>query len=165
MNYSVNISSSWSNTIEYYDIYLTSDTGFSVGPNQDETTKQGSCSYPIPLSHNSSELHWRHNECDGVSNHRRLNYLLKRLFRCRSNKTSKLHVSALCEGNSPVTGEFRAQRVSSSEKKFPFDDVIMEGLLAFGGPMGILSPRSPLKMLPPLYELMGLLQDASSAET
>ena len=32
-------------------------------------------------------LQWRHNERDGVSNHRRLDYLLNRLFRCTSKKT------------------------------------------------------------------------------
>ena len=42
----------------------------------------------------------------------------------RSKKTSKLPVTDLCEGNSPVTGEFSAQRVSNAEM-FPFDDVIM----------------------------------------
>ena len=30
-------------------------------------------------------------------------------------KTSKLHVTGLCEGNSPVTGEFPAQRASNTE--------------------------------------------------
>ena len=30
-------------------------------------------------------------------------------------KTSKLHVTGLCEGNSPVTGEFPAQRASNAE--------------------------------------------------
>ena len=48
-------------------------------------------------------LQWRHNEGDGVSNHRRLDCLLNRLFRCRSKKTSKLRVTGLCAGNSPVT--------------------------------------------------------------
>ena len=38
--------------------------------------------------------------------------------------TSKLRVTGLCEGNSPVTGEFPAQRASNAEM-FPFDDVIM----------------------------------------
>ena len=56
-----------------------------------------------------------HNECDGVSNHLRLCYLLNRLFRHRSKKTSKHHVTGLCEGNSPVTGEFPAQRASNTE--------------------------------------------------
>ena len=41
--------------------------------------------------------------------------LVYRLFRRRSKKTSKLCVTALCAGNSPVTGEFPAQRASSAE--------------------------------------------------
>ena len=60
-------------------------------------------------------LQWRHNKYDGVSHHRRLVCLLNRLFRCKSKKTSKLRVTDLCEGNSPVTGEFPAQRVSNAE--------------------------------------------------
>ena len=35
--------------------------------------------------------------------------------RHRSKKTSKLCVTGLCAGNSPVTGEFPAQRASSAE--------------------------------------------------
>ena len=63
----------------------------------------------------SASLRWRHNERDGVSNHRRQDGLLNRLFRRKSKKTSKLRVSGLCEGNPPVTGEFPAQRASSAE--------------------------------------------------
>ena len=63
----------------------------------------------------TNSLQWRHNEPDGVSNHRRLDCLLNRLFRCRSKKTSKLRVTGLYEGNSPVTGEFPAQRASNAE--------------------------------------------------
>ena len=55
-------------------------------------------------------LRWRHNGRDGVSNHRRLGCLLNHLFMRRSKKTSKLRVTGLCEGNSPVTGEFPAQK-------------------------------------------------------
>ena len=58
---------------------------------------------------------WHHNERDGVSNHRRLHCLLSRLFRCRSKKTSKLRVTDICAGNSPVTGEFSTQRASNAE--------------------------------------------------
>ena len=36
--------------------------------------------------------------------------------RRRSKKTSKLHVTGLCEGNSSVNGKFPAQRVSDTEK-------------------------------------------------
>ena len=60
-------------------------------------------------------LQWRHNERDGVSNHQRLDCLLNRLFRCRSKKTSKLCITGLYEGNSPVTGEFPAQMASNAE--------------------------------------------------
>ena len=47
--------------------------------------------------------------------HQRLDCILNRLFRCRSKKIPKLRVTGLCEGNSPVTGEFPAQRVSNAE--------------------------------------------------
>ena len=49
-------------------------------------------------------LQWRHNERNGVSNHQPRNCLLNCLFRHRWKKTSKLRVTGLCEGNSPVTG-------------------------------------------------------------
>ena len=49
-------------------------------------------------------LQWRHNEYDGISNHRRLDCLLNHLFRRRSKKTSKPCVIGLCEGNPPTTG-------------------------------------------------------------
>ena len=35
--------------------------------------------------------------------------------RRKSKKTSKLRVTGLCAGNSPVTGEFPAQRASNAE--------------------------------------------------
>ena len=41
--------------------------------------------------------------------------LLNRLFRRRSKKTSKLHVTGLCAGNSPGTGEFPTQMASYVE--------------------------------------------------
>ena len=58
-------------------------------------------------------LQWRHNEHDGVSNHQPRDCLLNRLFRRRLKKTSKLRVTGSCAGNSPVTGEFPAQRASN----------------------------------------------------
>ena len=70
-------------------------------------------------------LQWRHNEHDNVSNHRRLDCSLNRLFRRRSKKKSKLRVTGLCVGNSPVTGEFPAHKGPVTRKMFPFDDVIM----------------------------------------
>ena len=70
-------------------------------------------------------LHWRNNERDGVLNHQRHDCLLNCLFRRRSKKRSKLRVTCLCAGNSPVAGEFPVQKASNAEKMFPFDDVIM----------------------------------------
>ena len=60
-------------------------------------------------------LLWRHNERDGVSNHQPRDCLLGRLFRRRSKYTPKLRVTGRCEGNSPVTSEFSAQRASNAE--------------------------------------------------
>ena len=60
-------------------------------------------------------LQWRHNERNGVSNHRRHDCLLNCKFRHRSKNISKLRVTGLCEGSSPVTGEFPAQRASNAE--------------------------------------------------
>ena len=58
-------------------------------------------------------LQWRHNGRYGISNHQPHHCLLNRLIRCISKKTSKLRVTVLCAGNSPVTGEFPAQMASS----------------------------------------------------
>ena len=41
--------------------------------------------------------------------------MINRLFKRRSKKTSKLRVTGLCAGNSPVTGEFPAQMASNAE--------------------------------------------------
>ena len=60
-------------------------------------------------------LQWRHNEHDSVSNHQPHDCLLNLLFGRRSKNTSKLHVTGLCAGNSPGTGEFPAQRASNAE--------------------------------------------------
>ena len=59
-------------------------------------------------------LQWRHNQRDGVSNHQPHDCLLNRLFRRRSKKTSKLCVTGLCAGNSPVTSEFPTQKASNA---------------------------------------------------
>ena len=56
-----------------------------------------------------------HNGRDGDSNHQHHECLLDRLFRRTSKKTSKLRVTGLCAGNSPVTGEFPAQNASNVE--------------------------------------------------
>ena len=69
-------------------------------------------------------LRWRHNGCDGVSNHQPFDYLLNRLFRHRSKKTSKLRVTGLCVGNSP--GPVNSpHKWPVTRKMSPFYDVIM----------------------------------------
>ena len=60
-------------------------------------------------------LQWLHNGCDGVPNCQPNDCLLNRSFRRISKKTSKLRVTGLCAGNSPVTGEFLPQKVSNAE--------------------------------------------------
>ena len=60
-------------------------------------------------------VHWRHHRRDGVPIHHPQDCLLHRLFKRTSKKTPKLRVTGLCEGNSPVTGEFPAQRASNAE--------------------------------------------------
>ena len=72
-------------------------------------------SYAHWYHHLTYSSQWRHNGHDGVSNHQPHDCLPKRLFRRRSTKTSKLRVTCLCEENSPVAGEFPAQRASSAE--------------------------------------------------
>ena len=59
-----------------------------------------------------TSLQWRHNERNGVSNHQRLNCLLKCRFRCRSKKTSKLCVTGLCGRWIPHTKASNAGNVS-----------------------------------------------------
>ena len=73
------------------------------------TSNKAKCTKRLP-----GTLRWRHNDRDGVPNYQRLDCLLNRLFRRRSKKTSKLRVTGLCEGNSPVAGEFTTQRASNA---------------------------------------------------
>ena len=63
-------------------------------------------------------LQWCHNECHGISNHPHHDCLLRLWFRHRSKKTSELGVTGLCEGDSPATSEFPAQRASNVENDF-----------------------------------------------
>ena len=69
-------------------------------------------------------LRWRHNGREGVPNHQPHDCLHNRVFRHISKATSKLRVTGLCEGGSPATGKFPAQKASNA-KMSPFDDVIM----------------------------------------
>ena len=62
-----------------------------------------------------SALHWRHNECDGVSNYQPHDSLINRLVMRRSKETSKLRVTGFYAGNSPLTGEFPVQGANNAE--------------------------------------------------
>ena len=98
-------------------------------------------SLAMNLSTSTLPLHWHHNDHDGVSNHQPHGYLLSRLFRRRSKKTSKLRVNGLCVGNSP--GPVNSPHKGPvTQKIFPFDDVIMH--ISFKGLMmdvlGLLTP-------------------------
>ena len=66
-------------------------------------------------SWHGNALQWRPNGHDNVSNHQPHHCLLSRLFGRRSKKTSKLRVTGLCAGNSPVPGEIPAQMASYAE--------------------------------------------------
>ena len=91
-------------------------------------------------------LQWRHNERDGVSNHRRLDFLLNPLFKLRSKTTSKLRVTGLSEGNPTATGGFPSQRANNAEnvsiwsrhhdafRWWDFKGVAHEGLCVSSGP-------------------------------
>ena len=99
-------------------VYLRQINSFDPAAPTDATSK----THLATLFLNS--LQWRHNEHDGVSSHQPHDCFLNDLFRSRSDAASKLGVTGLSAGNSPVTGEFPAQRASNAET-FPFDDVIM----------------------------------------
>ena len=105
---------------------------------------------------------WR----DGVSNHQHHGCLFNRLLRRRSKETSKLCVTGLCAGNSPVTGEFPAQ-MEVTRKMFAFDDVIMfptKVALPLGILRGILTigPLICLSIVPLHRPEMGWLKCNSS---
>ena len=70
-------------------------------------------------------LHWPLNERDGVSYHQPHDCLLNRLFRRRSKKTSKLHVTGLCVREFTGDRWIPPHKWLVPRKMFPFDDVIM----------------------------------------
>ena len=94
----------------------------------------------------SISLHWRHNDHDGISNHQPDGCL----FRLRSKKASKLHVTGLCAGNSP--GPVNSpHKWPVTWKMFPFDDVIVWILIK----ISLNSvPRGPINDIPALVQIM-----------
>ena len=85
------------------------------------TVIQGTMSnifHEIETSHQRvyfTTLQRRHNRRHCISNHQLHDCLLNRSFRRRPKKTPKFRITGLCEGNSPVTGEFPAQKASNAE--------------------------------------------------
>ena len=69
-------------------------------------------------------LQWRHNDHNGISNNRPHSFFLTRLYMRWSKKTPKLHVTGLCEGNSPGPAN-SLHKGPVTRKMFPIDDVIM----------------------------------------
>ena len=60
-------------------------------------------------------LQWHHNELDGVSNHQPQDCFIQSFIQAQITKKSKLRVTGLCVGNSPVTEEFPAKMASKAE--------------------------------------------------
>ena len=106
---------------------------------------------------NGSALQWRHNERDGISTHQPHDCLLNRLLGCIWNKTSKLRVTGLCEGNSPLTGEFPAQRASNSAGDKPLSEPMMVRLrthICVTRPQWVNEEPACLEMVWNSYHLM-----------
>ena len=84
-------------------------------------------------------------ECDGISNHQHLLYLLNCLFRCRSKKNQSSKWLAFVRGinwwpvNSPHKGPVM-------RKMYPFDDVIMFRFIFFDKNCYILFPSVQLSV-------------------
>ena len=77
-------------------------------------------------------LKWRHNELGGVSNHWGLLFIQQLNLsggKLTKKNPSTFHATGLCEGNSPVTGEF-PHKGPVTREMLPFDDVIMGSAIA-----------------------------------
>ena len=103
-------------------LFITKQPVYTIFNPTNVTHCLSTCGESIPLR-------WRHNDHAGVLNHQPHGCLLNRLFRRRSNKTSKLRVTGLRAGNSP--GPVNSPHKGPvTRKMFPFDDVIMHGMKA-----------------------------------
>ena len=85
-------------------VYLEAERSHPPPPLSQSPVWLTSTGIRSPSIHLQTTLRRRHNGRDGVWNHQPHDCLLNRLFRRRSKETSKLRVTGLCEGNSPVTG-------------------------------------------------------------
>ena len=98
---------------------------------------------------------WRHHEHDGVLSHQLHEGLLNDLLRRISKKTTKLRVTGLCSGNSPVTGEFPAQRASNAENVSIWWHYHVYALHVWDvtcTPWGLRSPASRVSFKPDINE-------------
>ena len=73
------------------------------------------CTTPGLNDSKAGSLQWHHNERDGVSHHRRIDCLLNRLFRRRSNWNMVRVTGPLIEGNPPLTSGFPSRRASNAD--------------------------------------------------
>ena len=81
--------------------------------------------------HEESKFTLRHNERDGVSNHRVSIVCLTVCWGADQRKhVSELRVTGLCEGNPPVTGGFLSQRSGNAENVSIDDVIIVNGCVA-----------------------------------
>ena len=73
-----------------------------------------------------STLQWRHNEGDGVSNHRPHDCLLNRLFKAPIKDSIKAPASLVFARGIHRGPMNSPHKVPVTQKMFPFDDVIMK---------------------------------------
>ena len=62
----------------------------------------------------------------------------------KSKKISKLHITGLCAGNSPVAGEFLTQMTSNAEKVsigWRHHGIYSKGRLAVGNVAGLINAK------------------------
>ena len=90
--------------------------------------KVKSCSWFNEVLLTQMTLQWRHNGRNSISNHQPHDCLFNYIFTHWSKKTSKLHVTDLCVGNSPVNYPHKGP---VTQKLFPYDHVIMVVTLLF----------------------------------
>ena len=125
-----------------------------------------------------NSLRWRHNGHDGVSNHQPHHCLLNRLFGCRWTKTSKLRVTGLCAGNSPVnsphkwpfTRKMFPLMTSSCGSSFWYSTIIMverDFAWSIVGTIALLKPPffDATQSIPysRMFHFDGLAQDCSNS--
>ena len=70
------------------------------------------------MSCSGISLQWHHNECDGISNHWRLDLFTQPFVQAEIKEDIRAPRHWPLWGNSPVTSEFPSQRVSNAEKVF-----------------------------------------------